>query len=62
MKDHPLYKNAVHVFRNEELAQKWLNKKIAALGNVSPIDYATTKEKEQKVQKLLRQIGGGVFS
>jgi putative toxin-antitoxin system antitoxin component (TIGR02293 family) len=62
MKDHPLYKSAVHVFKNEESAEKWLTKKIAALDNLSPIEYATTKEREKKVVSLLGRIERGVFS
>ncbi len=57
-----LLEKAIDVFGNVEPARKWLKEKAYGLGDVSPLELASTEVGAREVENLLGRIEHGVFS
>ena len=57
-----LYDRAHEVFKDKEMARKWLKEPAWALGDVSPLEFAETELGAQEVDDLLGRIEHGVFT
>ncbi|MCK5100260.1 MAG: DUF2384 domain-containing protein [Desulfobacteraceae bacterium] len=57
-----LFVKALEVFEDGNLARKWLKEDAYGLGDVSPLEYATTEIGAREVEDLLGRIEHGVFS
>ncbi|MGD9825260.1 type II RES/Xre toxin-antitoxin system antitoxin [Desulfobacter sp.] len=57
-----LLEKAINVFGAVEPARKWLKEKAFGLGDVSPLELASTEVGAREVEDLLGRIEHGVFS
>jgi putative toxin-antitoxin system antitoxin component (TIGR02293 family) len=57
-----LFAKALEVFEDVNIARKWLKEDAYGLGDVSPLEYATTEIGAREVEDLLGRIEHGVFS
>ena len=57
-----LLEKAIDVFGNVESARKWLKETAYGLGDVSPLELASTEVGAREVENLLGRIEHGVFS
>lgn len=57
-----LLEKAINVFGAVEPARKWLKEKAYGLGDVSPLELASTEVGAREVENLLGRIEHGVFS
>jgi len=57
-----LLEKAINVFGAVEPARKWLKEKSFGLGDVSPLELASTEVGAREVENLLGRIEHGVFS
>ncbi|OHZ01209.1 antitoxin Xre/MbcA/ParS toxin-binding domain-containing protein [Salinicola sp. MIT1003] len=57
-----VYREAVNVFGNVEVARDWLGTPINALSGSKPIDMFDTSEGRSLVRSILRKIEHGEFS
>ncbi len=57
-----LLAKAIDVLGGLEIARKWLTDKAYGLGDVSPLEFATTEIGAREVENLLGRIEHGVFS
>jgi putative toxin-antitoxin system antitoxin component (TIGR02293 family) len=57
-----LFEKALDVFKNADLAKKWLKEDAYGLGDIPPLEYAATEIGAREVEDLLGRIEHGVFS
>ena len=57
-----LYDKAVDVFKDADMARKWLKEPSWALGDAAPLAYADTELGSKEVEELLGRIEHGVFT
>jgi putative toxin-antitoxin system antitoxin component (TIGR02293 family) len=57
-----LFDKALDVFKDADLAKKWLKEEAYGLGDVPPLEYAATEIGAREVEDLLGRIEHGVFS
>lgn len=57
-----LFEKALDVFKDADLAKKWLKEDAYALGDTPPLEYAATEIGAREVEDLLGRIEHGVFS
>ncbi|MBU1344505.1 MAG: DUF2384 domain-containing protein [Proteobacteria bacterium] len=57
-----LFRKALDVFEDADLAKKWLKEDAYGLGDISPLEYAATEIGAREVEDLLGRIEHGVFS
>lgn len=57
-----LFDKALDVFKDADLAKKWLKEEAYGLGDIPPLEYAATEIGAREVEDLLGRIEHGVFS
>ncbi len=57
-----LFRRAVRVFEDAELAREWLKAPQRALGGAVPLHYADTGPGAREVERVLVRIAHGVFT
>lgn len=57
-----LFQKALDVFKDADLAKKWLKEDAYGLGDIPPLEYAATEIGAREVEDLLGRIEHGVFS
>jgi putative toxin-antitoxin system antitoxin component (TIGR02293 family) len=66
--EHPnseaIWRRAVEVFGNDELARKWMQTPLPILGQSTPEQYSSSgdAEKQREVLAILGRIDYGMFS
>ena len=56
-----LYLKAVEVFESDQNAHIWFNTPQKIFKNRTPLDYASTLEGAQEVERVLERIEHGVY-
>ncbi len=57
-----LFDKAIEVFKDSDMARKWLKEPSWALGDLAPLHYADTELGAKEVEDLLGRIEHGVFT
>ncbi len=66
--EHPsaeaIWKRAVEIFGNEDLARKWMHTALPILGQSTPEQYSSSGEaaKQREILTILGRIDYGMFS